>query len=269
MTVSRHTPIRSQIPSTVEPLRIQLAVQGGGARLSLLLGAMQAVQNAEQQNGAARAIRVTRFAGTSAGALAAALLAVGHPIDDVRATLLSHRAELETMLQFPSPAGMAWRAYRGRPIVDLAPIRQKLGRFFATRPDAKEQRQLRFSDLTAENGYRPLAVVASDVVAGGSHTFSVETTPDESIVNALMASIAVPFLFQSHATSPGQPLLVDGGLCENLPIDALVNYCETDGPVVAIALVPFARESRFLQIRSSSSQRTSARSTFHAGSPTD
>jgi predicted acylesterase/phospholipase RssA len=237
-TNSYQTPTGNRRIRPRDPVRIQVAVQGGGARLSLLLGAMQAIEEAERQRSTARPLQVTRLAGTSAGALAAALLAVGYSIADVRAVLFQHRAALDTLLRMPSKPRMAWRGYRGKPFIDLAPIREALARFFVTRKSAVAQRQLRFSDLAPSAGYRPLVVVASDVVLGTTRIFSPETTPDTTLVEALMASIAVPFLFQTYASHPNQPLLVDGGLCENLPVEPLLPHVKTDGPIVAIALVP-------------------------------
>ncbi|MEI8288171.1 MAG: patatin-like phospholipase family protein [Verrucomicrobiota bacterium] len=46
---------------------IQIAMQGGGAKLSALLAAMEALQSSQNKN----EIRVTRISGTSSGAIVA------------------------------------------------------------------------------------------------------------------------------------------------------------------------------------------------------
>jgi predicted acylesterase/phospholipase RssA len=53
------------------PKKVQFAFQGGGARLALLLPVVQAILACEEEG----TIQVTRVAGTSAGAIAAALVA--------------------------------------------------------------------------------------------------------------------------------------------------------------------------------------------------
>jgi predicted acylesterase/phospholipase RssA len=55
----------------MSPMNLQIAFQGGGARLALLIPVIEALQQLEKD----KEINVTRIAGTSAGAIAAALLA--------------------------------------------------------------------------------------------------------------------------------------------------------------------------------------------------
>src|SRR5687767_2418273 len=62
------------------PIKIQLALQGGGAKLCGLLAAMDAVQELHRRG----IIQVTRIAGTSAGSIAACLFAAGADLGSVR-----------------------------------------------------------------------------------------------------------------------------------------------------------------------------------------
>jgi predicted acylesterase/phospholipase RssA len=87
-------------PSRNGPLDVQIALQGGGAKLFSLLVAMREVERLEgrikepdpAEDGSASLpaqaleppkIRVTHIAGTSAGAIVAALYAARVPMDDV------------------------------------------------------------------------------------------------------------------------------------------------------------------------------------------
>src|SRR5262245_43672164 len=68
-----------------QPVNIQLAVQGGGAKLAALVAAMAAIEQLEKDG----VIRVTRVAGTSAGSIVGAFFAARIPMEVVRQELLS------------------------------------------------------------------------------------------------------------------------------------------------------------------------------------
>src|SRR5262245_54035960 len=68
-----------------KPVKIQLAIQGGGARLCALLAAAAPFQTLHHD----KEIEITQIAGTSAGSIIGALIASSHNLNDVRATLLA------------------------------------------------------------------------------------------------------------------------------------------------------------------------------------
>jgi predicted acylesterase/phospholipase RssA len=73
-----------------EPLEVQIALQGGGAKLYSLLIAMREVERLEGRSNERRqhpAIKVTHIAGTSAGAIVAALYAARVPMGKVLARI--------------------------------------------------------------------------------------------------------------------------------------------------------------------------------------
>jgi hypothetical protein len=53
------------------------------------------------------------------------------------------------------------------------------------------------------------------------------------IVSALLDSCAIPYCFRIWQAAG--PVIVDGGLCENLPSDELLEHEKTDGPVLAVS----------------------------------
>ena len=85
------------------PVPIQVVFQGGGAKLCDLLAAAEAIEGLEK----AGEIVIRRVAGTSAGAIAACLLASGQSIESVRERLRAtgnrHLSRINTKLGF-------WRA---------------------------------------------------------------------------------------------------------------------------------------------------------------
>ena len=186
---------------------IQLAIQGGGAKITYLVAALEAVQTLEREG----ALRVTRIAGTSAGAIAGALYAAGVDMRRARDTFESDRYAL--LRAFP-PAGMArcaWKLISGEPFWNAAPLRRLLARLL----DGRDT----FGDLDL-----PLIVVATDLT---NMQPCVYDAPGEPLVSAIMDSAGIPFFFR---TAPGaahghERVVVDGGICENLPAGEL-----TDAP---------------------------------------
>src|SRR5687768_14248850 len=100
---------------------IQLAIQGGGAKITYLIAALEAVQQLQRQG----VLRVTRIAGTSAGAIAGALFAAGVDLQRVHDVFESERAGL--LQAFPptgSPFRSAWCLLTRRPYWDGGPLRR-------------------------------------------------------------------------------------------------------------------------------------------------
>ena len=77
---------------------IQVAIQGGGAKIWALLAAIEALQDLESQ----KILKVTRIAGTSAGAIAGCIFAAGIPAGNVR-TILKTQFGKELVQLFPKP----------------------------------------------------------------------------------------------------------------------------------------------------------------------
>lgn len=193
---------------------IQLAIQGGGARITSLIAALEAVQ-ALQRRGV---LRVTRIAGTSAGAIAGALFAADVDMQRVRDAFEGERVEL--LRAFPptgAPFRAAWRLLTRRPYWDAAPLRRLLARLLAPRQ--------RIGDLEI-----PLIIVASDL---SNMQPCVYDDAHEPLISSLMDSAGIPFFFRTVPGGGGYRVIVDGGVCENLPSDQL-SYNAEDGEVLGI-----------------------------------
>src|SRR5687767_9462058 len=108
-------------------IKCQLAIQGGGAKLVALLAAMEAVQNLQDEG----RIQVTRVAGTSAGAIVAALFAAETDLAAARTRLVRTFGN-DVARFFPPPTIMklvrtTW--WSGKPLwneTDLRPILEPL-----------------------------------------------------------------------------------------------------------------------------------------------
>lgn len=188
--------------------KIQVAFQGGGAKLIPLLAVTDALRRAEEKG----QIEVTRVAGTSAGAIAACIFATGEPIHPVRQHLRDKGQSYITALM---PASLSlinpmtlYRVCTGRPLVDERRFKSALSMFFSI----FDKSYRTFSDLKI-----PVKITAAELVNQKLEVFDKDET---IIADALMHSCGLPFLFKS-VKNLGDPAYVDGGICENLPSEVL------------------------------------------------
>ena len=195
---------------------IQLAIQGGGAKITHLFAALEAVQTLERDG----VLRVTRIAGTSAGAIAGAVYAAGVDMQRARDAFEASRRDL--LRAFPpthASVRAGWKLLTRQPFWDASPLRRLLVQLLSPRDVV--------GDLEI-----PLVIVASDLTNMQPCVYDRTSDP---LISSLMDSAAIPFLFRT-ALGRGQEgyrLIVDGGVCENLPSEKLV-YSAGDGEVIGI-----------------------------------
>jgi predicted acylesterase/phospholipase RssA len=209
----------------MEPWHVQIAFQGGGAKLCALLAAAEAIQALEIE----KQIKVTRVAGTSAGAIVACLLATQRPLTDVRAKLQSNGIDYVNMV-IPRTLFVehAYKLASGAPLFNENKLRKFLGQIFTF--DGKQIIDLHELPI-------PTIVTAADILNGEKRVFGNEKTPNEKLIDVLAHSCALPFVFRTAAAGAS---LVDGGIVANLPADELVADEQKFGRVLAIS---FKREA--------------------------
>lgn len=176
--------------------RFAIALGSGGVRSIAALGMVQVL--------AQHGLQPDLVVGCSAGALFGALVAVGHGADEA--------VRIATTLWSPDVA--AQRRWRAVPQM----LWPRLGRFdadFALRHDHRVMQRLNqaFGDLQLEALPLPLRVAATDAATGQRVVLR-----HGSLVQALRASIALPFMF-SPVRIDGRRL-VDGCLADPLPVSA-------------------------------------------------
>jgi predicted acylesterase/phospholipase RssA len=140
-------------------LKLQLALQGGGAKLMPLIAALEAVQDLEQ----AHRVKVTCVAGTSAGAIAGCIFAAGVPMGTAR---LQFQGYFKDRIEeyFPKPrlanVGQWFRLFNGRSLWSSSPLRQTITSILQTAGVAT------FDQLRT-----PAVVIATDVVNAKATAF--------------------------------------------------------------------------------------------------
>jgi NTE family protein len=209
--------------NSISPLKIQLVLQGGGAKIVSLIAALEAVQQL------AGRLQVCALAGASAGAIAGCLFAAGIRMEVVKAQLKSLRANAPERL-FPTPSlpQACWQLLRARPLWRFQRVKAILEPLF------DEAKVTTLGDLENKTGIKVL-VIAADLTDAKK---IVHKEAQTQILNALEDSCALPFCFRVWPKA-SQRVIVDGGICENLPVDDLSH---DSAPIVGLSF-PRTRSS--------------------------
>lgn len=209
-------------------VKVQVAFQGGGAKLANLLAVAEALEDAHTSG----KIEITRVAGTSAGSIVATLLASGVGIGRARESL--QQADMLAVAKALdgknfSWGGAVWKLLRGKPFASMEPLTDWLTRMLQGKDASPVERTV--SGVTEMRPERKmeLLVVSSDLDNRGSRA----AQPGDFVVKAVADSCGIPFVFRTWK-GPGYHR-VDGGVCANLPVDFLIGKVQADGEVLAVS----------------------------------
>lgn len=214
-------------------MKADLVLEGGGIKGIGLAGAVATLEEAGYE--------FPRIAGTSAGALAGALVAVGYTADELEILLRTvdqRQFADEGLLDRLGLPGKALSVlleqgvYEGDAVAEWVAERLE-AKGVQTFGDLRLPDDLE-GDLPIERRYR-LVVMASDISRGrlirlpwDYPDYGLE--PDEQrVADAVRASTAIPFYYEPVRLLGGRGyhhILVDGGMLSNFPVDA---FDRTDG----------------------------------------
>ncbi len=196
-------------------IKLQIAFQGGGAKLAGLLAVVEVLQELER----AGEIEVTRVSGTSAGAIAAAILACDLNVKTITLALSNQGNEYVNRIipssKYPRSQGkipkirMFSDVIRSRPMGDVQALRTVLEELFTKEKNLK--------GLTIR---KTLFVVSADLRKNEKRVVEF-TSFNNSLFDVIVDSCALPIFFRTSQHLGGSSL-VDGGLVENLPIGELI-----------------------------------------------
>lgn len=226
-----------------------IVMEGGGVKGTALVGALAVLED--------RGYRYINLAGTSAGAIVAALVAAGYSAHELRDIMgdLDYRRFLDGGLRWLPPRTRAaynllrhWGIYRGDAFLEW--LRGMLA--------AKDVRT--FGDLKRgipdRNGLYRLRVVASDVTRGRMLVLpdAIEqygiARDDLEVALAVRMSMSIPGFYRpvTLRNEAGDPsYVVDGALLSNFPISLFDGPGMDERPTFGLRLTNPARErvSRF------------------------
>jgi predicted acylesterase/phospholipase RssA len=173
---------------------VGLVLGGGGAYGIAHVGVLKALEEA--------GVPIDVVGGTSMGAIFAGGVARGWPadkiMDHVRSLFSSRFALYDPTIPFQS-------LLAGRKLDKV------LGGLF--------------EDRTFDELWLPFFCIATDISRAG-----IEVRESGRLRDAIRASCSIPGLFPPYYTD--ENVLVDGGLVDNLPVDAMAERC--NGPIVAV-----------------------------------
>lgn len=209
-----------------------LVMEGGGIRGIAYGGALRELERQGVLGG------IARVGGTSAGAIQAALLAVGYSAAEIIAVVNATPVQRLNDGRFLFFGGShrllkqyGW--YRGdqfaRYLSEL--VARKTGRPNLTLGELHTLVQLPPAPGAAGR-FRDLYVTGTNLTSQRTQVFSYETNPTLRVADAVRISMSIPLYFRAvlldargqvirGRPAPGQPVqvLVDGGLLANYPID--------------------------------------------------
>jgi len=205
---------------------VQIAFQGGGAKLVNLLAVAEALEEAHD----AGRIRITRIAGTSAGAIVASILASGVGVANARRSLDTR--EMRDAANTLSRETSLWDLLgllRGKPLRSMTPVTEWLAKLLIGKDAHVSDKSI--SDICSmrSKNQMELLIVSSDLTNRGSHLADSK----DSAVKAVEASSGIPFAFRTWKGTGYER--VDGGLCSNLPVDFLRDRESVLGDVLAVS----------------------------------
>lgn len=189
-----------------------LVFKGGGAKGCAYAGCIQVLEELNLYN------NVTQVAGTSAGAITAALLAAGAGSDGLTQSV-KHTEFRNFVADSWGVLGDVDRLVKGYGLHTgngfVTVLKQYLKTFSG-------DENLTFDGLMQlvkkqPEKFKMLTVVASNITTGKSQLFSAENTPNVEIWQAVRASMSIPLLFEP--ANINNNYYVDGGLAWNYPIE--------------------------------------------------
>jgi NTE family protein len=185
-----------------------LVFEGGGVKGVAYVGALQVLEERGVRS------RIGAVAGTSAGAITAALVAAGYSAVELKTAMmaLDLRSFEDGRLEGPVRILEKYGWYKGDAFLAWlhARIADKLGSADATFADLQQATQV------------DLRVVATDLSTHRPVTFGPASTPHVAVATAVRMSMSIPLFFA--AVSWGGNIYVDGGAVWNFPIEMF------DGP---------------------------------------
>jgi predicted acylesterase/phospholipase RssA len=204
--------------------KVQFAFQGGGAKLGALLAASEAVFTQRK----ALNYTISRVSGTSAGAIAACVLATGENPGVFRQRLINLASErLTRICKSYSNTMLYYHLWRGAPLYDTEEYRRFLIDLFDL--GTRKWQFLHELDPNIE-----IFIHAVDVRTRTPKVYT-KNDPTTLIADALLDSSALPFIFKTFRDTTG---IFDGGLVNNFPSDVLVDGETRYGHVAGFSFRP-------------------------------
>jgi len=184
-----------------------LVFEGGGVKGIAYVGALRVLTSHNLLS------NFTSFAGSSAGAIVATLLACNATTEYMEKTIIS--------LDFSKFMDDSWGIFRDfyRILTSYGLYKgdELLQLFETILKDTTGSKDITFAELY-DKTQKVLVITGSNVNTCKSEYYSKDTTPTMKVKNALRITVSIPFVFKPIISETGD-LLVDGGTYNNMPMN--------------------------------------------------
>jgi NTE family protein len=189
----------------IPPRRILFS--GGGMKSVCYIGAVDLLEERGYLKG------VEEYMGTSAGAFFAMCKVIGYTQKEVRDILLRfdfsmlYKPDVDSLFEYGTMFG----------IDDGSDVRRFLESVLRIRGFSATTT---FREFYEQTGMK-LRCFAADIQTITIREFSATTTPDDSVVHGVFASMAIPMYFKPVRDTATGNFLIDGGVINNVPLKFL------------------------------------------------
>lgn len=188
---------------------------GGGTGGLAFLGCLINLYNDSRENWLEHLKALKGCSGCSMGAALAVLIAAGCAPWEIAQVMLAQDMSIVSMTAkreniMPSLINL----FKSGSVAGHGGLRTLLVRVFV-KLMGEGIRDITFDEFTARYG-RELIIVAYNKTHGRTECMSAERTPKCKVVDAVIASMSIPYLFGDHVMDAGH--MSDGGVMEILPI---------------------------------------------------
>ena len=212
--------LMKQPPKPLQPPKT-LVLSGGGVKGISFIGCVRNLEDRGLLKG------VHNLIGTSFGSLVCYMLALGMSSEDMLALVLEsldvdnppkaparrdHKSCLYSIIRCIESSGFD----------DGTHLETCIKRPLIERHERSDISFLEFAKLTGKN----LVIIGSNITLAASERFSLETTPDMSVIRALRVSTSIPLLFEPVVID--RNVYMDGALFKNFALDLALHSSVDD-----------------------------------------
>ena len=222
------------------PIKIQITIQGGGAKFVTMLPAARAFAD-QRKHGH---IHITRLSGASAGSIVAALIAVNANFPSLNNFLKTKARQYVKRMKGPlrwlprclQKPLFVFKVWWGWSVVHPELLKEFLLEMFSSSCVDLMDINPNIREITIGEVKRHFKCDLKIALCSLEKLHGHEALDDHLLIDALVDSCSIPLFFRNVKNlAPGQ--FVDGGLCENLPTSNLFNDMDTYGDLFAITTI--------------------------------
>ena len=205
-----------------------LVLSGGSIKAVAFIGCIQYLEEHDMLSS------IMTYVGSSAGAIFCFLVVMGYTSAEIAVLI---KEALKDYQDYNVDIDRILDVYENAGIDNGEFFTQMIAKWISHKYKASDITFMDIAKLTGKN----LVICSSDIANREEFYFSLDTTPNTSVIFALRASIALPLIFEPVKMSDDRGMdriFVDAGLFNNFPIDYVRKSLPRDTLGVEMTYVP-------------------------------